>query len=219
MSTEPDERNFNSPTALHDLGWKEQGFEWEHSWTPKKKELALASLKESGKESGRILDFGCGDAVMVRFFHELGYESEGVDISKVVITDNKSKFPDMKFNLVVPDTRIPYPDASFDVIFCSEVIEHLYDVNLAFSEFNRLLRPGGLLMLTTPYHGLIKNMVIALRYFDQHYRIDWQHIRFFTKESLRGMCLNHNFTPFRWWRVGRIGPLARSFFVSCRKDC
>jgi 2-polyprenyl-6-hydroxyphenyl methylase/3-demethylubiquinone-9 3-methyltransferase len=156
---------------------------------------------------------------MVRFFHELGYEAEGVDISSVVINDNKNKFPDMKFNLVTPDTRIPYPDASFDVIFCSEVIEHLYDVNFAFSEFDRLLRPGGLLMLTTPYHGLIKNIVIALRYFDQHYRIDWQHIRFFTKESLGGMCLNHNFKPFRWWRVGRIGPLARSFFVSCRKDC
>jgi len=54
-----------------------------------KKELALASLKELGKESGRVLDFGCGDAVMVQFFHEHGYESEGADISEVVINNNK----------------------------------------------------------------------------------------------------------------------------------
>jgi len=98
------------------------------------------------------------------------------------------------------------------------VIERLYDVTFVFEEFNRLLRPGGLLMLTTHYHGLIKNVAIALRYFDQHYRINWQHIRFFTKESLGGMCQNNDFMPFRWWRVGRIGPLARSFFVSCRKE-
>ena len=223
MGIEPEEAKYKSPTAIHDLGWVRQGFEWEHPWTPKKKELALASLKESGKESGqpetvRILDYGCGDAVMVQFFHEQGYEVEGVDISEVVIDNNKKEFPDLKFNLLTPDTPTPYPDGSFDVIYCSEVIEHLYDVNFAFREFNRLLRPGGLLMLTTPYHGLVKNLVIALRYFDKHYRIDWQHIRFFTKKSLTGICLAHKFTPVKWWRVGRIGPLARSFFVSCRKD-
>jgi len=82
-----------------------------------KKELALASLKESGKQSDRILDFGCGDWVMVQFFHEHGYESEGIDISEIVIDNNKTNFPHLKFNLVNPDTITPYQDASFDAIF------------------------------------------------------------------------------------------------------
>ena len=210
--------NYQSPTALHDLGWEGQGFEWEHPWTPKKKQLSLASLKELGQpETVRILDYGCGDAVMVKFFHEEGYQVEGIDISEVVITNNKKEFPHLSFELITPDTPAPYPDQSFDAIFCSEVIEHLYDVNFAFSDFNRLLRSSGQLMLTTPYHGLVKNLVIALFYFETHYKPTWQHIRFFTKKSLTSICLDHDFTPVKWSRVGRIGPLARSFFVTCRK--
>lgn len=219
MANKTPETEYRSPTGLHDLGWEEQGFDWEHPWTPKKKELCLASLKDFGKpENLRILDYGCGDAVMVQFFHGLGYQVEGIDISQVVISNNQKKYPHLNFKLITPDTPAPYPDQSFDVIFCSEVIEHLYDVSFAFSDFDRLLRPGGRLILTTPYHGLLKNLVIACFFFETHYKLTWQHIRFFTKKSLTEMCLNHDFIPERWWRVGRIGPIARSFFVSCRKD-
>lgn len=218
-----EESKYESPVALHDSGWLEQGFDWEHPWTPKKQELTIESLEKWEKNLNssskiRVLDYGCGDAVMVRFFNERGYEAEGVDISEVAINKNKRNFPDFRFNLITPDTRTPYQDNSFDVIFCSEVIEHLYDVHFTFNEFNRLLRPGGLLLLTTPYHGLLKNLAIALRSFDSHYRIDWQHIRFFTKASLKTVCLAHQFNPVKWWRVGRIGPLARSFFVACWKS-
>jgi len=218
MTKKPIEFNYQSPTALHDLGWERQGFDWEHPWTPKKKQLSLASLSELGRpETVRILDYGCGDGIMVQFFHSEGYQVEGIDISEVVINNNTREFPHLKFGLTTVDTPAPYPDASFDAIFCSEVIEHLYDVNFVFNDFKRLLRDGGQLMLTTPYHGLVKNLVIALFYFETHYRPTWQHIRFFTKKSLTGVCLDHGFTPIKWSRVGRLAPLARSFFVTCRK--
>jgi len=217
VTKKPTELNYQSPTALHDLAW-EKGAYVEHPWTPKKKQLCLASLKEVGEpKTVRILDYGCGSAIMVQFFHEEGYQVQGIDISEVVVTNNKKEFPHLNFKLTAPDTAAPYPDQSFDAILCSEVIEHLYDVNFAFSDFNRLLRPGGQLMLTTPYHGLVKNLVIALFYFETHYLPTWEHIRFFTKKSLTSVCLDHGFTPIKWSRVGRLAPLARSFFVTCRK--
>ena len=217
MTDKPQGPDYLSPTAIHDRAW-EKGQYFEHPWTPKKKELSLASLKELGDPGKvRILDYGCGDANMVQFFHEEGYQVEGIDISEVVITKNKEERPHLNFKVATPDAPAPYPDKSFDAILCSEVIEHLYDVDFVFDDFNRLLRPGGILLLTTPYHGLVKNLVIALLYFETHYKPTWQHIRFFTKKSLTSICLDHDFTPVKWSRVGRIGPVARSFFVTCRK--
>ena len=91
---------YMSPTALHDYGWTEQGFQWEHPWTPQKKQLALSSLKELGRhDTVRILDYGCGDAVMVQLFDTEGYQVEGLDVSEIVINHNKQNFPYKHHNL------------------------------------------------------------------------------------------------------------------------
>jgi len=219
MTEKSEAPNHMSPTAVHDSAWLRPTHYVDHPWTPLKKELSIASLKALGEpETVRILDYGCGSAGMVQFFHEEGYQVAGTDISEVIITKNRVEYPDLNFTVGDADAPAPYPDQSFDAVFSSEVIEHIYDVDFVFSEFNRLLRPGGQLLLTTPYHGLIKNLVIALFYFDTHYSPTWEHIRFFTRKTLDNMCRAHGFTPIKWTRVGRIGPLARSFFLTCQKE-
>ena len=54
---------------------------------------------------------------------------------------------------------LPYRDRSFDAIFCGEVIDHIRDVHWVLSEFDRVLRDGGLLIITPPYHGWIKYVI------------------------------------------------------------
>ena len=148
----------------------------------------------------------------------MGYRAEGIDISENVIKLDRRTYPDLRFELVAPDEPAPYPDGSFDAIYCSEVVEHIYDTHFVFGEFARLLRPGGLLILTTPYHGVVKNLVVALFYFERHFNPTWQHIRFFTKKSLARVCLEHDLIPQSWKHVGRRWPLSRSFFVVCRNS-
>jgi SAM-dependent methyltransferase len=219
MSDKPRTPEYRTLQAVHDRSWQGQGFEWEHQWIPKKKSLSIASIKYLGQpETLRVLDYGCGDAVMYQFFYEEGYQVEGIDISEVVIDNNKKKYPHLNFSMTTPDAPAPFPDERFDAVFSSEVIEHIYDVTFLFSEFKRLLRPGGGLILTTPYHGLVKNIVIALFYFESHYKIKSQHIRFFTKKSLTGLCREYGFTPVKWARVGRFPLLARSCFIACVKN-
>ena len=218
MANEPVTTGPGDTKSLHEQGWKGQGYEWENVTNPQKQRLSLAALKSLGPPgSVRLLDYGCGDGVMTEFFSSQGFIAEGADISELVIDHNRQRFPHLKFELVAPGSPAPYPDGSFDAIFCSEVVEHLYDTHAVFGEFSRLLRPGGLLLLTTPYHGLIKNVLIGLFFFDKHFNPTWQHIRFFNKKSLARICLDHDLSPVSWKTVGRIGPLARSFFLTCTR--
>src|SRR5674476_1266665 len=56
-----------------------------------------------------------------------------------------------RIDLVSDITAIPAPDASFDAILCSEVLEHVPEPTHALDEFTRLLKPGGVLILTAPF--------------------------------------------------------------------
>lgn len=60
-----------------------------------------------------------------------------------------------RIDLVCDIAAIPEPDASFDAILCSEVLEHVPDPTRALDEFARLLKPGGRLILTAPFASLV----------------------------------------------------------------
>ncbi|HLJ91629.1 MAG TPA: methyltransferase domain-containing protein, partial [Gemmataceae bacterium] len=125
---------------------------------------------------------------------------------------NRRDFPALEFVQLEQD-HVPLPDQSFDAIWCSEVIEHVYDVHAIFAEFARLLRVGGRLILTTPYHGWLKNLLVITFGFDRHFDVEWPHIRFWTKRSLTKIAGAHGLKPVTWDSVGRIPCLAKSFFV------
>lgn len=205
----------------HEEGWAKHTHSstWRDPLDPDKEKLAVRALRELGDPASiRILDFGCGTGAMTRFFATRGFRVEALDISKSIIDQNRTMNPEITFHLVEPEKRTHFADEAFDAVFCSEVIEHIYDVGTVFGEFGRILRPGGLLILTTPYHARLKNVVTALVAFERHYDPTWQHIRFWTRKSLTSVAGKHGLTPIRWRGIGRFWPLYKSFFVVMRKD-
>lgn len=64
---------------------------------------------------------------------------------------HSKKWDTSRIDLVSDITSIPAGDASFDAILCSEVLEHVPYPNLALDELTRLLKPGGILILTAPF--------------------------------------------------------------------
>lgn len=106
----------------------------------------------------RILDAGAGELRNKRLCSHLNYVSqdfcqyEGVGDGTGLQTGSWSTD---KVDIVSDITAIPEPDASFDVILCSEVFEHLPDALPALDEFSRLLKPGGRLILTAPFASLV----------------------------------------------------------------
>jgi SAM-dependent methyltransferase len=106
----------------------------------------------------RILDAGAGELRNKTLCNHLKYVSQ--DICQYEGSGDghglqTGIWDTSKIDLVCDIVNIPELDASFDVILCSEVFEHLPDVLKALDEFTRLLKPGGKLIVTAPFASLV----------------------------------------------------------------
>jgi ubiquinone/menaquinone biosynthesis C-methylase UbiE len=114
----------------------------------------LELLAEAGvatERFQRVLDFGCAEGRMLRFFPR-GSESElwGVDINAERISWAQSHLPDpFRFAIVTTAPHLPFEANRFDLVYCLSVFTHISDLADAwFLELLRILRPGGLVYLT-----------------------------------------------------------------------
>lgn len=105
----------------------------------------------------RLLDAGAGTQYFKRYCKHLKYVAQDF-AAYVPDADGQGLHnPDWNYgqlDIVSDITDVPEPDASFDAILCSEVMEHLPDPNGAIREFSRLLKPQGVLIMTAPFCAL-----------------------------------------------------------------
>lgn len=117
-------------------------------------DTALEKVDLSGK---RFLDAGCGTGLFSEAAKARGAEVTAMDVGPNLLARVQEK---CRCQTAVGDVlALPFPDASFDIVLCTEVIEHTPDAATAIGELARVLRPGGTLVLTTPnrvWHPLIR---------------------------------------------------------------
>lgn len=201
------ERYWQRPDEIH----SEHGLE-----LAARKALLRRALRPLSPGSA-VLDAGCGVGTFSRFLADQGLAVTGVDIAANAVAHARKRYPELEFHAAALEAGLPFKDARFAAVWCSEVLEHLFDVHAALTELNRVLRPGGLLVLTTPYHGLAKNLIITLKGFDRHFNPYLSHIRFFSRRTLLA-CLDHaGFALVEWGGIGRAWPVWKSQTVICRK--
>jgi 2-polyprenyl-3-methyl-5-hydroxy-6-metoxy-1,4-benzoquinol methylase len=97
------------------------------------------------------------------------------------------------------------------------VIEHLLYPRELIKSAKKCLKPNGSLILTTPYHGYIKNCVLALTgKMDNHFTVLWDggHIKFFSVKTLTKLLSDEKFTNLRFEFAGRFPFIAKSMLVS-----
>ncbi len=148
---------------------------------------------------------------------EAGYQVTGIDISLGALGKARAYSRTASVVAGVIDSSLPFADGSFDAVLSCEVIEHLLDVTRSLAEMNRVLRPGGRLFLSTPYHGLVKNLVLAVHGFEKHFDPDGGHIRFFTPKSLRQLLERSGFKVERILCLGRFWPLWMNMLILAEK--
>lgn len=169
-----------------------------------------------------VLDLGCGNGTFVSLFQGRGLRLYGSDFSPTGIEIARKNFPGITFFLAdasAPGGAILDEVGLVDAIISTEVIEHLYAPRSFVSNAAALLKPGGVLIMTTPYHGYLKNLLLAVTgSMDKHYTVLWDHghIKFWSKATLRTLLREAGFNEIKFRGAGRLPWLWKSVVVSAR---
>jgi SAM-dependent methyltransferase len=164
------------------------------------------NLRELSK-TAPILEVGCGDASFTKELCRFSEHVSAIDISSEQIAVNQRNYPGVSFQVHDMSAPLPFATNHFQVIWCSEVLEHLFDPAFALREMHRVLKAGGIVLLTVPYHGLFKNVCIALFKWNHHFDPEYPHIRFFTADTLRKLCEKAGFAEMHLKTCGMNKPL------------
>lgn len=169
-----------------------------------------------------VLDLGCGNGALSGRIGASGFNVVGCDFSNSGIALAKQQFPDIYFFQQDVSAELAQEHiGKYDAVISVEVIEHLLLPRKLLMNAWAALRPGGLFVLTTPYHGYWKNLAIALtNKFDQHWHPlrDFGHIKFFSKKTIILLFREFGFCNIQFQTVGRIPFLARSMIISGTKS-
>jgi len=143
-------------------------------------ELTLAGRPEC------ILDVGCSSGYLARFLVERGVRVIGIELDATSAVEAEAVCGEV----VVGDVEtmeLPFAQASFDVVLCGDLVEHLRDPRAALARLRPLLRPDGRLVLTTPN---VANWAMRLSLLGGRWRytdrgiLDRTHVHLFTRKTL-----------------------------------
>lgn len=141
--------------------------------------------------SMRVLDVGCGTGINARILRDMGHSVVGADISPVAI----EKLKEAGFEGYVCDVLagLPFEAESFDLVYASEVIEHISDTEGFLAELARVLKLGGMLMLSTPNSAFWPFRILGLLGRTATEVQHPGHLRFFSKRGLTGAIADAGF--------------------------
>jgi SAM-dependent methyltransferase len=106
---------------------------------------------------GRVLDAGCGRSLFTEIRPGWPFTIVAADVEHGLLRERKASFGDVRW-VVAGALPLPFADGTFDAVFAGELIEHLVDPVQGLAEFRRVLRPGGVLILTTPNRLRLANV-------------------------------------------------------------
>lgn len=105
-------------------------------------------VHQAAGKAGRLLDVGCATGVFMDGMRHFGWEVEGVEPTAYAAAYARERFGFTIFEGRLEDA--PYPDSSFDAITLWDVLEHVHEPREVLTHINRLLQPGGLLVMSLP---------------------------------------------------------------------
>jgi SAM-dependent methyltransferase len=146
------------------------------------------------RDGDRVLDLGCGEGRhLIGALLAADLTAIGVDLSREDLLSGAKKTDDWALSVNEPRRpalaqasgyALPFPDSAFDAVICSEVLEHIPQLSRVLNEINRVLRPGGHLVVSVPRRW--PERICWWLSSDYHLQLGG-HLRIFRTERLRAM--------------------------------
>lgn len=168
----------------------------------------------------RIFELGCGNGTNAHALARLGYSITGIDPSTGGVEIARSVPSNCHFEQGSAYDDLAAKYGTFPVVLSLEVVEHLFYPKRYASTVASLLEPGGIAIISTPYHGYLKNLVLSLlNKWDTHLDPFWDygHIKFWSVKTFSALLSRAGLRVVGVHRAGRIPQLAKSMVLVAQK--
>lgn len=162
-----------------------------------------------------VLDLGCGEGYFASRLAGAGARVVAADVAPEPLRRARAAHPQLELHEVDPDAPLPFADASFDLVWAGEVIQHVFDTAGWLSEVRRVLRSGATLALSVPDHGplTIIRLAVSRSGFDAHFDPRSDEVRFYTPRTLVTLLEELGFQDVRVDRAGGVPGARRALLV------
>ena len=225
LSGSKEEKSRACDAGLEDLGLQEGPAGYSHSeagLTPYNRYLLPTVERLLGPGQGRrLFEIGFGNGAVADTLARKGFQVAGIEASRAGLALARASYPHLN-RLEHGSLYEPLVDrfGRFSAVVSLEVIEHLYlPRRLAEAAFE-LLEPGGVFVLSTIYHGYLKNIALALLgRFDRHVDPLWDHghIKFWSRRTLTQLLAETGFVDIVIRRPDIVPQFSRSMVAAARK--
>jgi 2-polyprenyl-6-hydroxyphenyl methylase/3-demethylubiquinone-9 3-methyltransferase len=194
------------------------GYGWTEE-TPESSSYINPVVLDLARRSGarRVLDAGCGNGELAGLLAADGFTVSGFDADAEGVAIARQRYPAVQFEVGTFDRP---PREQVELVVATEVVEHLYAPHEFASFCFAALQPGGTLVVSTPYHGFVKNLALSLAdKWDAHHTALWHggHIKFWSRRTLGELLSRAGFEVTGFVGVGRAPLLWKSMILIARK--
>jgi SAM-dependent methyltransferase len=173
-------------------------------------ELRSRFVLGEARGADRVLDLGCGDGSFTAALAPNVAEVVGAEVAEAAVRRARRRHPALAFELVPLDGPLPFADGAFDLVWSTEVIEHVADTARWLSEVRRVLAPAGRLLLTTPNHGRLR---LALGGIERYSEPLGDHLHLYSRRSLEQVLAEFGFAQIEL-RAAVGPPLMRRLLLA-----
>ena len=159
----------------------------------------LAIIDRLNLNDKNILDIGCYNGTFLSLIKNRNNNFFGIEASEWGLNKSRQKGIEVNQYFFDDTTRLPSADGYFDVVVAGEIIEHIYNTNFFLEEIQRILKPAGKLILSTPNIASLGRRIFLLFGINPIIELSPNepdssgHIRYFTSKSLRQLLEKHKF--------------------------